>query len=104
MNLNCCSIVQLLQDSAHVKGTDAFRKLGSLCREWASANSITFVDSLDKLLDCSDTHSFQEMTELLMGKDPFDWAEKLVGNDQAKALELYLKLHPVISEWLLLPC
>jgi hypothetical protein len=93
-----------LQDSEDEKRKDAFKELGSLCRTWASSNSVRFTDLFDKFLNCSDSSPFQEMTELLLAKDPFDWAEVLQEGDQAKALTLYFELHPVISEWFLPPC
>lgn len=62
-----------------------------------------FIESFDSYLGVSDLLAFVEMTKFLLAQDPFEWAEKLEEGDQAKALDLYYELHPVISEWLLPP-
>jgi hypothetical protein len=93
--------LQLLQVSEDEKSKDA---LVSRCRAWASSNSVEFTESFDNFLNLSDSSAFVEMTKFLLAQDPFEWAEKLEEGDQAKALDLYYELHPVISEWLLPPC
>ena len=66
------------------------------CTAWAAQNASEFTQPFQEFLEMIKNSDNAEMISALLAKDPFDLADRIVGGDHSKALNLYIELHQVI--------